>query len=79
MAIKLQILTPEWNREEEADAVFLPGTVSPFEVLPGHAPIISTLDGGDVRWRTGGREETLKVKRGFVKVGHDTVSVCVEV
>ena len=26
-----------------AEAVFLPGGVAPFEVLPGHAPIISTL------------------------------------
>lgn len=79
MAILLQILTPEWNREVEADAVFLPGTASPFEVLPGHAPIISTLDSGDVRWRKDGKEETLKVKRGFVKVEKDTVKVCAEV
>jgi len=79
MKLTLQILTPEWNREEEADAVFLPGTQSPFEVLPGHAPIISTLDEGDVRWRVCDSEESLAVKRGFVKVLNNVVTVCVEV
>lgn len=79
MEIKLQILTPEWNRDVEADAVFLPGMVSPFEVLPGHAPIISTLGSGDIRWRAGNSEETLGIKRGFVKVANNVVTVCVEV
>ncbi|MCQ2182902.1 MAG: hypothetical protein MJY89_05810 [Bacteroidales bacterium] len=79
MAIKLKILTPEWNREVEADVVFLPGTASPFEVLPGHAPIISTLESGNVRWRVSGSEETLGIKRGFVRVAKDVVTVCVEV
>jgi len=79
MKLTLQILTPEWNREVAADAVFLPGTASPFEVLPGHAPIISTLDSGDICWRDGGSEETLGIKRGFAKVSNNVVTVCVEV
>jgi len=79
MAIKLQILTPEWNKEVDAEVVFLPGAASPFEVLPGHAPIVSALESGNVRWRVCGAEETLSVKRGFVKVANNVVTVCAEV
>ena len=52
--ITLRILTPSWNEEHRASAVFLPGTRGAFEVLPGHAPIISTLSAGEIRWRPSG-------------------------
>lgn len=77
--MKLRILTPEWSREVEADAIFLPGTVSPFEVLPGHAPMISALEAGDVRWRNKGEEECLAVRGGVVRVGRQETIVCAEV
>ena len=48
--LTIRILTPEGTLYEgAANAVFLPGSVSPFEVLPGHAPIISALSAGDIR------------------------------
>ena len=48
--LTIRILTPEGTLHEgAATAVFLPGSVSPFEVLPGHAPIISALSAGDIR------------------------------
>lgn len=77
--MKLRILTPEWSREVEADAIFLPGSVSPFEVLPGHAPMISALEAGDVRWRNKGEEECLAVRGGVVRVGRQETVVCAEV
>lgn len=77
--MKLRILTPEWSREVEADAIFLLGTVSPFEVLPGHAPMISALEAGDVRWRNKGEEECLAVRGGVVRVGRQETVVCAEV
>ncbi|MCQ2173172.1 MAG: hypothetical protein MJZ17_10560 [Bacteroidales bacterium] len=78
MKIKLKILTPGWSREVEADAIFLPGTVSPFEVLPGHASMVSALDAGDVRWRNNGEEECLAVKGGVVRVGRNEIVICAE-
>ena len=79
MKIKVQILTPEWNREVEADAVFLPGAFAPFEVLPGHAPMISTLEAGDIILRVDGKEEKVAVKRGVVRVGRSEMQICAEV
>lgn len=77
--IKLRILTPGGSREIAAQAVFLPGTAGNFEVLPSHAPIISTLEEGDVRWRTqDGTEETLKVKGGVMRCRDNEMHICAE-
>ena len=77
--IKLVILTPESSRSVEAEAVFLPGTRAPFEVLPGHAPIISSLEAGRIRWRLGdGKEEGIDVRSGLVRVKDDEITACVE-
>ena len=77
--IKVQILTPEWNREVEADAVFLPGSLGQFEVLDNHAPIISTLEAGSISWRVGEDMEELKVKGGVMRLENNEMQVCVEV
>lgn len=77
--IKLMILTPEWNREVEADAVFLPGVLGEFEVLVNHAPIISVLGEGSLKWRTADALETLPVKGGAVRFRNNEMKVCVEV
>lgn len=79
MKIQVHILTPEWTRDVEADAVFLPGSVCPFEVLPEHAPMISLLEEGDVRWRDAKGEESLHVKGGVVKIERNEMKICVEV
>ncbi|MBO4264284.1 MAG: hypothetical protein J5871_06380 [Bacteroidales bacterium] len=74
----MQILTPEWQRELDADAVWLPGSAGAFEVLPGHAPIISTLDEGRLRWRAKGKEETLSIRCGAVRLHDGILQICVE-
>ena len=75
----VNVYTPEFTRSFEADAVFLPGSAAPFEVLPGHAPIISTLEAGTVRWRGKEGEESLKIKSGAVRVENNTIEICAEV
>lgn len=80
MSLKLNILTPEWGREETVQAVFLPGALCPFEVLPGHAPIVSTLSAGTVRWRlTDGTEDSVAIRGGVARVLKDVVELCIEV
>ena len=54
--ITLRILTPSSGETHSASAVFLPGAKGRFEVLPGHAPIISALTAGEVSWRPAGTE-----------------------
>lgn len=75
----VNVYTPEFTRSFEAAAVFLPGSAAPFEVLPGHAPIISTLEAGRVRWRGKEGEESLEIKSGAVRVENNTIEICAEV
>ena len=78
--MKVTLYTPDWSRSFEAEALFLPGTVAPLEVLPGHAPIISSLEAGTVRWRAAdGGEDSLAVRGGVVRVVSDNVDICTEV
>jgi len=75
-ALTVRILTPEGTLfEGAAEAVFLPGMKGAFEVLPGHAPLISTLDRGEIVLRP---EKRFPILRGVVKVFADEITVCVE-
>ena len=78
--IKLHIVSPEGTLVEQAvSAVTLPGTVGPFEVLKNHAPIISSLEKGDIVYVSEGAEQRLAIASGFVEVRDNQVDVCVEV
>ena len=77
--INLSILTPHGSREASVQAVFLPGSSGSFEVLPKHAPIISTLQEGEIVWRDAqGKEERLKVKGGVMRCQEDKMHICAE-
>jgi F-type H+-transporting ATPase subunit epsilon len=77
--LTLRILTPEGSAfEGDVEAVFLPGTEAPFEVLPEHAPIISSLSAGVIRWRVAGLESSLDVRAGAVLVNNNSITVCAE-
>lgn len=77
--IAIQIYTPSGSLfSGDVDAVFLPGASGPFEVLKDHAPLISSLVAGEVRYRIGSAEESISIKSGFMRHDHNTMVVCVE-
>ena len=77
--LKLSIISPDETLfEGEVEAVFLPGTKGAFEILPDHAPIISSLTSGNVRYRQNGEETSVAISSGFMKCLKNTVSVCIE-
>jgi len=77
--MKLKVISPEKELlNVEVQAVELPGAAGRFVVLTGHAPLISSLEEGTVRYDLqSGSRETLSVAGGFVKVKDDVVTVCV--
>ncbi|MEX0763095.1 MAG: F0F1 ATP synthase subunit epsilon [Dehalococcoidia bacterium] len=59
----------------EADLVVAPGEVGELAILPSHAPLITTLDAGEIRISEGSNEEYLAVFGGFLEVSDNKVTV----
>lgn len=79
MSLELKIVTPEKVEYVGlAERVVVPGTSGEFEILPNHAPIISTLDKGRVTFHDSEGEHELNISMGFVEVQKNKVNVCVE-
>lgn len=78
--ILLKVLTPEKTLlEKEVSNVSLPGTKCPFTVLRNHAPLISSLEGGDVVYVSEGVRGVIGIASGFVEIKDNVVTVCAEV
>lgn len=77
--MNLVILTPEREVfDGEVRSVKVPGTSGQFEVLSGHAAIVSSLVEGEVRVLDGtGAKKTYTISRGFIEVINDKVSLLV--
>ena len=77
--ITLDILSPEKTIfKGEVALVRLPGTKAPFTVLKNHAPLISVLDAGTVRWESEDGNGEITISGGFVQVNDNHVTLCVE-
>ena len=79
--MQLIVLTPEKELYKgEITSVKVPGTRGQFEILKGHAPIVSSLGKGVVRVldKSGGRVE-INILKGFVEVLRSEVSILVQV
>jgi F-type H+-transporting ATPase subunit epsilon len=79
-AITLEIVTPERSIvSEQVDEVQLPGAEGYFGVLPGHAPLLATLQVGELWYRIGQEKHYLAVAFGFVEVLPDRVTVLAQI
>lgn len=80
MSLSLKIVSPEKVVfDGSVDMVRVPGTGGQFEILPDHAPIISSLEAGEVDYRPEGAAPAhIGITGGFVSVQKNNVSLCVE-
>ena len=74
----LEILTPDKKvYSGEVTSVNLPGTSGYFEVLVNHAPLISTLDKGQIKIN-GSVDDKIFVDGGVVEVLNNNIIVLAE-
>jgi F-type H+-transporting ATPase subunit epsilon len=75
-SLKLDIVTAERVvYSEEVDAVIAPGIEGQLGILPHHAPLMTTLQAGELRVRRAGGEEELAISGGFLEVRPDRVII----
>ena len=76
---KLTIVTPERRLlvNQEVDEVTVPGFKGELNILPGHAPLITTLETGVMKWKLKGKErqEQAVISWGYCQVTPEGVNV----
>ena len=74
--LTLEIVTPDRALvNEQVDEVELPGSEGYFGVLPGHSPLLASLQVGELWYRIGNEKHYLSVAFGFVEVLPEHVTV----
>ncbi|GIV74876.1 F0F1 ATP synthase subunit epsilon [Caldilinea sp.] len=80
MAIQVDVVTPEkMIFSGEVDMVTLPGTNGQMGILRGHAPLLSTLDIGEIVLHRREGNEYIAVSGGVVEVRPDKVTILADV
>jgi F-type H+-transporting ATPase subunit epsilon len=75
-SLKLDIVTAERVvYSEEVDAIIAPGIEGQLGILPHHAPLMTTLQSGELLVRKGGEEDSLAISGGFLEVRPDRVII----
>jgi F-type H+-transporting ATPase subunit epsilon len=78
--LTLEVVTPDRALvTEQVDEVELPGAEGYFGVLPGHAPLLASLQVGELWYRIAQEKFYLAVAFGFVEVLPDRVTVLAHV
>jgi F-type H+-transporting ATPase subunit epsilon len=78
--LKLKVISPtETIFEGEIQHATFPGEIGLFEVLPKHAPIISSLSQGEITFLSKTDEiRKIPVSSGFVEVHANQITACIE-
>ncbi len=77
--INLEVVTPKGAIiSEEVDIVTAPGFAGEFGILANHAPFLSTIKIGTLRYKNDGTELELMVSGGFCEVSNNKITFLVE-
>lgn len=76
---KLTIVTPEKRIlvGQEVEEVTVPAFKGELNILPGHAPLITTLETGVMKWKLKGKEkqDTAAISWGYCQVSTEGVNI----
>jgi len=73
----LEIITAEQTLfSGNVESITVPGAKGSFTILKNHAPIVSSLKKGTVKYRNDQAENKLKISGGFIKANRDVITIC---
>lgn len=79
MPLTLEIVTPEARvYSDTIDTVVIPTTDGEIGILPGHIPLLTQVDSGELRATKGNVTQLLVVGGGFAQIAGDKVSILAE-
>ena len=78
--LQLQLTSPDRPLvSEQVDEVEIPGADGYFGVLPGHTPLLATLQVGQLWYRQGQEKHYLSLAFGFAEVQPDRVTILAQI
>ena len=79
MSLTLEIVTPEAKvYSDTIDSVVIPTVEGEIGVLPGHIPLLTQIEHGELRVTKGGTVQWLAIGGGFAQIDGDCVRVLAE-
>lgn len=80
MSFKLSIVTPvrSFLDRVEVEEVFVPAHRGELNLLPGHAPLVTTLGEGVLKYRLKDGEKSVAISWGYVEVTPGEVNILAE-
>jgi len=79
MPLTLEIVTPEARvYSDTIETVVIPTVEGEIGILPGHIPLLTQVEAGELRVTKAGKTDYLAVGNGFVQVDGDKISVLAE-
>jgi F-type H+-transporting ATPase subunit epsilon len=74
--LHLEIVTPDRAVvAEDVDEIQVPGAEGHFGILPGHTPLLASLQVGELWYRAGDDTHHMAIAFGFVEVRLDRVTI----
>ena len=79
MSLTLEIVTPEAKvYSDTIDSVVIPTVEGEIGILPGHIPLLTQVDDGELRVSKGSETLVLAVSGGFAQIDGDKVRILAE-
>lgn len=74
MRLNFQIITPEKTVfKDEVDSVTIPTIDGQITILPGHIPLVSITNPGEIILKKGSEIKNIAIMRGFIENSQDNV------
>ena len=75
-SLQLEIVTAERALfDGQVDLIVAPGIEGQLAILPNHAPLMTILQAGELRYRVAGDDSYLMVSGGYMEVTRDRVTI----
>tara|TARA_B100000212_G_scaffold342123_2_gene327777 strand:+ start:35364 stop:35765 length:402 start_codon:yes stop_codon:yes gene_type:complete len=77
--MNIEIVTPEARvHDDTIDAVVIPTTSGEIDILPGHIPIVTKIQAGELIVNKSGKSQSLAISEGFAQCVGDKISILAE-
>ena len=77
--MNIEIVTPEAKvYEDTIDSLVMPTTSGEIDILPGHIPIVTEIQAGELIVSQSGTRQSLAISKGFAQCVGDKISILAE-